>query len=63
MHLCSGEYREWRSRPAAVPRILPKQKLGAIVGEGFCPDDIEVAGLQGVGQIDEHADVTTPRHE
>jgi hypothetical protein len=37
--------------------FCPRQKLRAIVGEVFCPDDIEVAGLERVGQVDEHADL------
>ncbi len=36
--------------------VCPGQELGAIVGKSFCADDVEVAGLQGVGQVDEHAD-------
>ncbi len=36
--------------------VCPGQELGAIVGKGFRADDVEVAGLQGVGQVDEHAD-------
>ena len=40
------------------PRLAfcPGQELGAVVGEGLGADDVEVAGLQGVGQVDEHAD-------
>ena len=39
------------------PRLAlrPRQELGAVVGEGLGALDVEVAGLQGVGQVDEHA--------
>ena len=33
----------------------PGQELGAVVGEGFGPNDEQVTGLQGIGQVDEHA--------
>ena len=33
----------------------PGQELGAVVGEGFGADDEQVTGLQGIGQVDEHA--------
>jgi hypothetical protein len=29
--------------------VCPGQQLGALVGKGFRTDDVEIAGLQGVG--------------
>ena len=40
------------------PRLAlrPRQELGAVVGEVLGADDIEIASLQGIGQMDEDAD-------
>ena len=40
--------------------LCPGQEPGAIVGEGLGADGVEVAGLQGVGQVDEHAHPQRP---
>ncbi len=38
----------------------PRQELGAVVGEGLGANDKQVAGLQRVGQMDEHAHFQRP---
>ena len=43
--------------------LCPRQELGAVVGEGLGTDDVEVAGLQGVGQVDEYAHLQRPAVE
>jgi hypothetical protein len=40
--------------------FCPRQELGTIVSEGLGADNVEVAGLQGVGQVDEYADLKRP---
>ena len=41
------------------PRLAfcPRQELGSVVGESSGANDVEVAGLQGVGQVNEYADL------
>ena len=48
-----------RGAVGGQPRLAlrPGQKLGAVVGEILGADDVEIAGLQGVGQVDEDADL------
>ena len=40
--------------------FCPRQELGTIISEGLGADDVKVAGLQGVGQVDEYADLKRP---
>lgn len=47
-----------RGAVGGQPRLAfrPRQPLGAVVDEILGADHIEIAGLQGVGQMDEHTD-------